>query len=248
VLTLGEELLLLALDADKGLIRGSVVLPYGLSATSLADLAALGRLTLTRPDGSLGITAVADVGEGTTTPPIGDPILGGVFAALMDSPELGRHPGQFIRLASDQMLHTYLEGAKGRGILTWDAPKHPKARYGRFRLLDVEAAAAARARLDRVAAGTGPGERDLDLAAVVHGIGLGQIVFKGLRGRSRRANLARAVETRLYAVLVSQSLPKRPEIDSSRDLAMAKDMIQAVSFDYQHSHGFGHGSDGHHGH
>jgi hypothetical protein len=232
---MGEDLILLTLEPGKGVIRGSVVLPYGLNAAGLADLVALGHVVVTRPDGSLGITPTGD-GTGSVDEPPLDQLLTTIRAAA--PAEL--HPVRCIREWHEPSMHAYLDRLRKRGIVDWDKPKQPKARYGRFRLLDVAAAAAVRDRLDQVVKDTATDERDLALASIVYGTGLYAVVYGGLRGHSKRRGLEAAVSNQRFAVLVRRALPPRgPDqkftFDSSGDLKMARDMIRAVEFDARQS-------------
>lgn len=109
-------------------------------------------------------------------------------------------------------LHACLVSLRNHGVLDWDKPKDSRARYGRFRLLDAEAAASARARIGTVATGAKPTERDLDFAGIVHGLGLDQSLYKGFRNRSTRGALATALAKQRFAVLVARVLPEAPDL------------------------------------
>ncbi|GAA1968957.1 GOLPH3/VPS74 family protein [Catenulispora subtropica] len=261
MLTLGEQLILIALDPRKGTIRGSQVLRYGLGAATLAELLNSGLITLRRPDGRWGVTAVAGVEE-TESP---HEVLADTWSRVKAWPEdRESHPDGWVRNGAGPSLDSYLEALRSRGVIDWDEPKEakePKARHGRFRLLDPAAAAAARARVDRVvrsgAAPDAPDARDRDLAGIAGMLGYGKVLYPGLLGRPKRTALARAIEKQRFAAMLARALPSVPELkftfNSSRDLAMARAMVAAVNFDSHHSGG-GHdggmagGHGGHGGH
>lgn len=204
VLTLGEQLLLVALDADKGVIRESAALQVGLNAAGMAELLAAGWLGLHQPGGPPRVTVAED----------GDPLitdhklLTQVLRQARATPEGDRHPERCLRNWTSPSLHGYLDWLRKRDIITWDKPKVDKARYGRFHLLDAEAAASARAMVENVAAGTRPTERELDFAGIVHGVGLDEHLYKGRRNRSKREALATALERQRFALLIPRALPK----------------------------------------
>lgn len=215
---MGEDLILLALDPGNG-----------------GDLVALGHVVVTRTDGSLGITPAGD-GAG----PVDEPALDRLLTRIRAAAPADLHAVRCIREWHEPSMHAYLDRLRERGIVDWDKPKQPKARYGRFRLLDAAAAAAVRDRLDQVVKDTAPDERDLALASIVYGTGLYAVVYGGLRGRSKRRGLEAAVSNQRFAVLVRRALPPRgPDqkvtFDSSRDLKMARDTIRAVEFDARQS-------------
>jgi hypothetical protein len=249
VLTLGEQLVLIALDARKGVIRRSPALQFGLNAAGLADLLDAGRISLRRPGGAFGVTPIANAGA----TPLDDRILGTVLEQARAMPTGDRHPERCIQKWGEPSLRLYLDTLRERGILDWDKPKNKKARYGRFRLVDTGAAAEARARVDRVRTGAEPDARDHDLAGIVHGLALDAVVYSGIRGRSKRAALASATEKQRFAVLLQRAIPQlsgqRFIFDSSRDLAMAKSLVRGVTFDGHHGgyDGGGHGGGGHGG-
>lgn len=250
MLTLGEELLLTALDADKGVIWRSKVMQYGLNAAGLADLLALGLITLRRDDGAFGVTPVEDADPTV----IDDPLLAAVWKHVLGLREGDDHPDHCVRNWFEPSLHAYLKSLRARGVIDWEKPVEPKVRYGRFCLLDPAPAAAARARIDRVRTGDADADaRDQDLAGIVYGIGLARIVYRGLHGRSRRTALAAATERQRFAVILPRVLPAIPEqqftFDSSRDLKMAIALERAVAFDLHQSGmdgGGHHGGGGHH--
>ncbi|MFL6115366.1 MAG: GPP34 family phosphoprotein [Catenulispora sp.] len=209
MLTLGEELILVALDTDKGVIRGSQTMQFGLNAAGLADLLAGELITLRQPNGSSGVTLVADADRRH----IDDPLLAAVRKQVQSMREGDRHPDRCVRNWLEPSLHVYLKALRNRGVVDWDKPTQPKVRYGRFRLLDTEPAVAARARVDRVTAGAEPDVRDLDLAGIVHGLGLDKAVYGGMRGRLKRAALAGAVDKQRFAVILTRALPMKPGLD-----------------------------------
>ncbi|MEZ0114075.1 hypothetical protein ABH920_008109 [Catenulispora sp. EB89] len=223
MLTLGEELLLVALDAEKGVVRGSAAMQFALNAAGMAELAAAGRLQLRRADGSPGVTVTAgsdaDIGE--------QPLLEVVLLQARQTQEGRRHPEQCVRNWVSPSLFSYLKSLREREVLTWDRPKS-RALYGQLHLLDADAAASALARVERVATGAGPSERDVDLAGIVHGIGLDEDLYKGWRNKAKRERLSTTLERHRYAVMLARLLPEIPgqkfTFGSSNDLKTATDL------------------------
>lgn len=239
MLTQGEQLILLALNARQGVIRSSRILPYGLKAAVLSELLERGLITLRQPDGSWGVTPVAGA-----EPASGHPALE-TFWADLEQKTTRPHPDTCVAESHEGELHVHLEALRKRGVIEWDAPKRREDRYGRFRLVDTGAAAEARARMDRVRRAAGPDRRDHDLAAIAACIGLAGAVYPGISGRKKRAALASAVQKQRFTAILTRTLPKTREfkitINSSNDLAMARDLIRAVNIDAHHS---GYGYDG----
>jgi hypothetical protein len=226
MLTLGEELLLVALDAEKGVVRRSAFIQIGLNAAGMAQLVSAGRLQLRQADGSPGVTVVSDDHGRSPEQPLLDEVL---FQARQTQ-KGDRHPERCLKNWVSPSLFAYLKSLREREVLMWDRPQR-SAIYGRFHLLDADAAASARARVERVATGVGPSERDVHLAAVVHGIGLDKVFYKGRRNRSKRETLATALAKQRFSVMLGRVIPEIPgqkfTFDSSNDLKMATDMVSA---------------------
>lgn len=228
MLLLGEELLLVAFDEDKGVLRGTQTLKVGLNAAGLAELAASGWLLLRKPGGGPGLTVL----EG------GDPevarhrLMAEMLRQIQELRPSERHPETYLKNRRLFSLYSHLETMRKNGIIAWDKPKNRAAVYGRFHILDTEAAAAARARIERVAAGAAPSERDLDLAGILHGLGLDKVLYKGWRNRSKRGALAAAVAGQRFATLVAKVAPEilgqKFTFDSRNDLKMARDMFRTA--------------------
>lgn len=226
MLTLGEELLLVALDAEKGVVRASALMQIGLNAAGLAESVAAGWLRLRQADGSPGVTIVGD-GDG---PGSEQPLLTEVLFQARQTQKGDRHPERCLKNWVSPSLFAYLKSLREREVLTWDRPAR-RALYGRFHLLDADAATSARARVERVATGASPDERDMDLAAIVHGIGLDQVLHKGRRNRKKREALATALAKQRFSVMLGRVIPEIPgqkfTFDSTNDLKMAKEMMSA---------------------
>jgi hypothetical protein len=220
MLTLGEELVLVALDADKGVLRGSAPLQIGLNAAGMADLAARGWLTLRQAGGPPRVTVVYYGDPGVSE----QPLLADLLLQARDW-KGDLHPERCLRNWVSPSLYSHLKSLRERGILEWDKPKNSQAFYGRFHLLDTEAADSALAGVERVATGAGPSERDLDLAGIVHGLGLDKVLYKGRRNRSKREGLAAAVARHRFAMMLARALPQvagqKFTFDTSNDTNMA---------------------------
>ena len=141
-----------------------------------------------------------------------------------------RHPERCLKNWVSPSLFAHLKSLRDREVLTWDRPSR-SALYGRFHLIDADAATSARARVERVATGASPNERDMDLAAIVHGIGLDKVLYKGWRNRKKRETLATALVKHRFSVMLGRVIPAVPgqkfTFDSTNDLKMAKEMIRA---------------------
>jgi hypothetical protein len=226
VLTLGEELLLVALDADKGVVRRSAAMRFGLNAAGLAEAVAAGWLQLRLADGSPGVTITG----GDDLDLADQPLLDEVLVQARQTQEGNRHPEQCLKNWDSPSLFAHLTSLREREVLTWDRPLGG-ATYGRFHLLDADAAAAARSRIERVATNAAPSERDVDLAGIVHGTGLDKVLYKGRRNKPKREALATALEQHGFASMLARLLAEIPDqkftFDSSNDLKMATDMINA---------------------
>jgi uncharacterized membrane protein YgcG len=142
----------------------------------------------------------------------------------------------------------YLKTLRKSRVIDWEEPAIRQARYGRFHLLDTDAAAAARASVDRVRTRADPDLRDQDLAGIAVCLGYGTHLYPGLRNRKKRAALVSAVEKQRFAIILRQVLPLIPgtkfSFDSSQDLAMMKGLARGVAFDAHHSGHGGHHHDG----
>lgn len=205
MLTLGEQLILLALDTRKGTLRNSWMLRFGLNATALAELEDRGLITVWQPDGAAAVTPVPGA-EG----PTGDPVLEKLWDRVVQATEgdLRPHPDECIRSWLDPSLDFYVRTLKERGVIDWDKPLHTDARYGRLRLQDPEATAPARAAVERVRTSAQPDQRDQDLAAIASWLGLAAVVYPRLRDRGKRTELAEAVATQRFVQLLDRVLPE----------------------------------------
>jgi len=191
---------------------------------------AAGWLRQRRADGSPGVTVIEDGDKDLTE----QPLLAEVLGQARQTQDGNRHPERCLRSWDSPSLFGYLTSLRARGVLTWDRPKGG-AVYGRFHLLDADAAAAALAGVERVATGAGPSTRDVDLAGIVHGIGLDKVLYKGRRDKPKLRALAAALEQHPFAVMTARVLSEIPgqkfTFDSRNDLRMARDMGSAQRWD-----------------
>jgi hypothetical protein len=204
VLILGDELLLLALDAKQDLQWISQRMRVGLNVAGLAELTASGWLLLRQPDGRPGLTLT----EGGDPEVLRHRALAMMLRQIRELRPAERHPEIYLKNWAVLSLHTFLKALRDSGSISWDKPTYRAAEYGRFHILDPEAAKAARARIERVATGTAPSERDLDLAGIVHGLGLDKALYRGLRKRAKREALATALAKQRFALLTARAMPK----------------------------------------
>ena len=177
--TLGEDLVLLAIEPDRGTIAARNRLPYGLRGSELVRLAASGRVGITRDR-----IVVLD-GQ-----PTGDAQLDAALAGLAGARRPPRaktwvgHPGSHI-------VETYLARLAAAGAIREDR----RALLGfipalRWQIADTGRAADARARLDAIARATGPvGTAQAAFAGLASASGLGPVLYPGLAHRHLRKRL-----------------------------------------------------------
>lgn len=206
MLILGDELLLLALDAYHDVQWNAPRMRAGLNVAGLAELTASGWLQLRQADGRPGLT----VTEGGDPEVLRHRALAAMLRQIRDLRPAERHPEIYLKNWALLTLNTFLDVLRENGTIDWDKPAYRGAPYGRFHLLDTEAVATARARIDRVAIGAAPSERDLDLAGIAYGLGLDKVLSKGWRRRARREALAAALAKQRFAVLTARVMPKPP--------------------------------------
>jgi Golgi phosphoprotein 3 (GPP34) len=175
---LGEDLLLLAARPD-----GTLPLPdklrFGLSGAELVRLAAAGRVDIVR-----GRIAVLDPA------PTGDPLLDEALASMAGR---RREPTAKAWVALDRSGHVerFLARAEAAGFIRSER----RERLGfipvtRWVVADTARAAQARARLEAVAASTGPVDLEqAALAGLAYAIDLERVVFPGWAGAPARKRL-----------------------------------------------------------
>jgi hypothetical protein len=169
---LGEDLLLLALDAGRGRLGRTYVISYGLMGAELVRLAACGRIDIVddevwvrcpTPTGDAELdAALARIGE-PTTPPWPD--------------EWVPRPGITSR---------YLERLMATGVIC----EQTSSGFPRWRIIQAPRLAEARQRLDLIACSAGPVDlSQTAYAALACALGLDRLLYPGRRRRAERDRL-----------------------------------------------------------
>jgi hypothetical protein len=176
-----DDLLLLAVRPD-----GTLALPahlrFGVSGAELVRLAAARRVDIER-----GRIVVLD------TTPTGDELLDAALASMAGG-RRGPSAKAWVARHRPGLVHLYLARAAAAGTIS----EERGTRLGfipvtRWLVTDTARAAAARARLEAVAAGTGPvGQEQAALAGLSAASGVALVAFPGRAGSAARKRLREA--------------------------------------------------------
>ena len=176
-----DDLLLLAVRPD-----GTLALPahlrFGVSGAELVRLAAARRVDIER-----GRIVVLD------TTPTGDELLDAALASMAGG-RRGPSAKAWVARHRPGLVHLYLARAAAAGTIR----EERGTRLGfipvtRWLVTDAARAAAARARLEAVAAGTGPvGQEQAALAGLAAASGVALVAFPGRAGSAARKRLREA--------------------------------------------------------
>ena len=180
---LADDLLLLAVRADGSLPIGTK-LRFGLAGSELVRLAAARRVDIVR-----GRIEIID------TAPTGDPLLDDALASMASG---RRGPSAKAWVAHDRrgLAGRYLARAEAAGVIRAERRKAlgfiPVTRWT---VVDIGRAAQARARLEAVAASTGPVDSaQAALAGLASAIEVAGLVFPGRAGAAARKRLRQAAK------------------------------------------------------
>lgn len=177
--TLGEDLVLLAIEPDRGTIAARSRLPYGLRGSELVRLAASGRVGI-----SSDRIMVLD-GQ-----PTGDAQLDAALADLTGARRPPR-PKTWVGHPGSHIVDTYLARLAAAGAIREDQ----RTLLGfipalRWQIADTARAADARARLDAIARATGPVDTaQAAFAGLASASGLGAVLYPGMAHRQLRKRL-----------------------------------------------------------
>jgi len=163
---LGEDLLLLALDAGRGRPGRIETISYGLMGAELVRLAACGRIDL-----------VDDQVVAKDPAPTGDADLDAALARIGEPHEWVPRP---------RIIDGYLERLTASGVLC------EQTRFGstRWRITGAARLAEARQRLDLIACSAGPVDlSQTAYAALACALGLDRLLYPGRRRRAERDRL-----------------------------------------------------------
>lgn len=179
--TLGDDLVLLAIRPN-GVIAAAAKLQYALSGSELVRLAALGRVGIEQ-----GRIVVLDKA------PTGDLLLDEALAS-MDGAAQAPAAGQWVARNRDELVRRYLGRLDAAGTIQLERRKAlGLISVNGWTVLDAGRGAAAKARLDAVAHGTGSaGASEVALAGLATAIGLPSIIYPGIGGFGARRRIARA--------------------------------------------------------
>ncbi|MFD7665199.1 GPP34 family phosphoprotein [Streptomyces sp. NPDC059788] len=187
--TLPEDLLLLALDPERGKpLCEPAHLRYGLAGAALAELAWAGRVG----EGRGGRIAVL------SPLPLGDPLLDGALAAL-PGPAKGGQGGEikarrWLRSAAHGIDELCRQRLEQRGAIRRESRRALGIfRYERLTAGPVDLAGPARARFKGALAGAFADPRDRTYAALVAAVHLDRKLTPGRDQRSVRRTLKRLV-------------------------------------------------------
>jgi hypothetical protein len=177
--TVGVDLLLLAIDRNLHVVRDRPAVTYGVMSADLAELAAARRVEVLVQRWSIW-----DKIHATDPRPTGDPLLDSALAALVAA---RRPPAlvSWIREPRTGLLDDYLAHLTAQGVV-----RPYRRRYTRqithteAALTDPDRQAQARARVDRFVAGSGAANPlDWALAGLLHECTLGSLLYPGRANR-----------------------------------------------------------------
>ena len=194
--TLGDDLVLLAIRPN-GVIAAAAKLQYALSGSELVRLAALRRVSVER-----GMIVVLD------RAPTGDVLLDRALASMDDEAE-PPNAGQWVARSRDELVRRYLERLAAGGTIQLERRTAlGLISVSGWTVLDAGRLAAARARLDAVAHGTGSASlSEIALAGLASAIGLPAIIYPGPGGFAARRRVARTASSGFAEMTQAVSSP-----------------------------------------
>ncbi|WP_405445757.1 GPP34 family phosphoprotein [Streptomyces achromogenes] len=194
--TLGEEIMLLTLDDETGVVQERTRADHAVAAATLAELALAGRIGIVEGD-----VAVQD------RSPMGVPALDTALETIA-AREKPAEPYAWVSRLARTAVADARRGLLDKGLVR----EERKKRWGVFSVTrypeaDGAPEAALRAGLSRVVLdGADPDERQSALLAVVHGAGLHESAFPGADQRAVARRLARLSQGSWAAVAVRKAL------------------------------------------
>lgn len=180
--TLGDDLVLLAIR-PSGVIAAAARLRYGLSGSELVRLAALRRITIERAR-----IVVLDAA------PTGDALLDEALTSMDGQPKAK----EWVAHDRDELVRRYLERLAVAGTIQLERRKALGfIPVDGWTILDPGRLAAARARLDVIALGTGAaGMPEVALTGLAAAVGLPPVIYPGFGGAGARRRIARVARVR----------------------------------------------------
>lgn len=217
-LTLGEELMLLSLDDDKGVAKEQQRVGYAVAGAALVELALAGRIEVT--DEKAPKVLVRDAA------PVGVAPLDGVLASVAGREKPRTAQDWVSRLASDT-VKSARESLVDRGLVREEHKKvlgiFPRQTFPEA---DGGPEAALRQRLsDVLVAGAEPDERTAALVVVLHGAGLSKLLVP-----EDRSVTAKELDARMKEIAASHWAAKavRRTIEGVQAAVIAAVMIPTI--------------------
>ena len=203
---LGEDLLLLALDAGRGSLERTFVISYALMGAELVQLAASGRIDIV--DDQIVVKNAA---------PTGDADLDAALARIAEQASPPR-PGEWVARPPPHINSRYLQRLSGAGLICqetrfritswvqssdfvpWPAPT-------RWRISDAARLTEARERLDVIACSVGASDlSQTAYAALACALRLDRLLYRGRRRRAERDRLREIAAGRWIAAFDTATL------------------------------------------
>jgi golgi phosphoprotein 3 len=198
---LGEDLLLLALDAGRGRLERTYAISYGLMGAELVRLAACGRIGIV--DGQVVVKSPA---------PTGDAELDAALARIGE-PASPPRAGDWVQRVRPRITGRYLERLMAAGVVS------EQARFGvtQWPITNTARLAEARQRLDLIAWSAGPVDlSQTAYAGLACAIGLDRLLYPG-RGRRAERDRLREIATGRWTTSPAQASDSAPAAAASPD-------------------------------
>jgi hypothetical protein len=174
--TIGDDLLLLAINPRDGRVQAAEHMGTALRGAEALDLCLARRVV-----GGDGRISVGD------PRPIGHPLVDRSLASLHAEGGATRLPAWFAERPTEAAVLTqYVTLLADRGVIRIERRGDGGRSRTRLELVDLERCAYVRTKIENVASAG-----DRALGAVVHACGLDEYLYPGLRGRSARRRLSR---------------------------------------------------------
>jgi len=189
--TLGEDLLLIAINRRSGVLRCRSYLRYGLVGAQLVALAEAGFIDVA--GGKIVVTGSA----GATGDPDLDAELAKIAAARRPP-----SPRRWVGQPHAKIVKTYLTRLTATGTIQ---PK--RGLLPRYLVIDTARANATLARLDAIARGAGPaGTAQQAYAGLVSAVGLSVYLYRGRDNRAIRQRLSQLTESHWASAAVKRAV------------------------------------------
>jgi len=211
--TLGDDILLLAIDPKRGRVRNAHLVKYGLMGAELIRLVA-SELVVIR-DGRLIVA-------GPVAAP-GDAQLEAALASVASARKPPR-PKSFASRPRRGIVTGYLDRLAAAGKI-----QRSSGARARWSVVDQEALASARSRLDAIATGTG--QVELEQAAyggIVHAVQLDRPLYPGWKNRAVRKRMREIARGKWTAPAADLAGPVDAAVSAATHAAIAAAIDAAV--------------------